>query len=121
MVLFQSRVLGWVRIRIIGGERESAIGLKKYERLKTFPGIGNRPVTSRSQESSSARMVVVWLFFIAYVRNLMPFVRIYGAVYTIFRIKCQVLFFLASGLVAVYYGKHDWERKINDNDKWRIN
>jgi hypothetical protein len=49
----------------IGGDRQSAFGLGKHERLKTFPGIGNRPVTSRSQESSSARMADRW-FFIAY-------------------------------------------------------
>jgi len=53
------------RKSFIGGDRQSGLVIRKHECLKTFPGIGNRPVTSRSQESSSARMLVRW-FFIAY-------------------------------------------------------
>jgi len=61
-------------LALFDGSRASAyLKPQMKERLKTIPGISDRPVTSRSQESTGARMGLWWLFFMAYVRNSVPF------------------------------------------------
>jgi hypothetical protein len=82
----------------MGGARQSAIGPRKHERPKTFPGIGNRPVTSRSQESSGARMLVRWFFMTYDLEKICLIAGIRIAMFVYFVNQIFLIYYCKNGL-----------------------